>query len=235
MGLRSDIDDVREQIHRDHLLLLATDVRVTVQKAKLLLADFLLEQKFNRMMRAVKANFNPAQPRVPAGNSDGGRWTDEDSNWERLRAQYANSAGTSDRRVVLDVVPDSELLMPGADYAADGHHYVPQAVYKRARAKYSLSDDVLKIFRNAKTGKLNVPSSNFYGPLHKAYNDAVEEAFDRFVNSNNIGRGQMTTDQAQAFVKEVKASRDPRISGFNLRLWRREILFFIRRGFRGNE
>ena len=32
---------------------------------------------------ARKAGFNPDQPRVPAGNPDGGQWTREDSRWTR--------------------------------------------------------------------------------------------------------------------------------------------------------
>lgn len=30
-----------------------------------------------RFRRVLKANFHPAEPRVPAGNPDGGQWTDE--------------------------------------------------------------------------------------------------------------------------------------------------------------
>ncbi|HET7446782.1 MAG TPA: hypothetical protein VFJ49_02510 [Methyloceanibacter sp.] len=40
----------------------------------LLLAN-LLEEKLRNLERAVKANFNPNQPRVPRGNPDGGQWT----------------------------------------------------------------------------------------------------------------------------------------------------------------
>ncbi len=40
-----------------------------------LLHAYLVETKLRQLERAVKANFNPNQPRVPAGNSDGGQWT----------------------------------------------------------------------------------------------------------------------------------------------------------------
>ena len=35
-----------------------------------------VEIRFQRLLRALKA-YNPNQPRVPAGNSDGGQWTSE--------------------------------------------------------------------------------------------------------------------------------------------------------------
>jgi hypothetical protein len=41
-----------------------------------LLHAYRLETKLRVLGCAVKANFNPNQPRVPAGNPDGGQWTD---------------------------------------------------------------------------------------------------------------------------------------------------------------
>ncbi len=35
----------------------------------------VVEAKLRKLQRAVKANFDPNQPRVPAGNPDGGQWT----------------------------------------------------------------------------------------------------------------------------------------------------------------
>ena len=40
-----------------------------------LLWAHVVEEKLLDLERAVKANFNPNQPRVPAGNPDGGQWT----------------------------------------------------------------------------------------------------------------------------------------------------------------
>ncbi len=53
-----------------------------------------------------KANFNPNEPRVPAGNLDGGQWT--------------NDGGTSadDSRILSDA-PNTGWL-PGAQYAPTG-------------------------------------------------------------------------------------------------------------------
>ena len=51
----------------------------------------VVEAKLRELERAVKAGFDPNQPRVPAGSSDGGRWTSggvvgrvQHSNCERL-------------------------------------------------------------------------------------------------------------------------------------------------------
>jgi hypothetical protein len=61
--------------------------------------------EFYRDLR--KANFNPDEPRVPAGNPDGGQWTTEGA--------YGAS---SDRSVISDAAPDNTWI-PGARYAAN--------------------------------------------------------------------------------------------------------------------
>lgn len=233
MGLRSDIDDVREQIYRERLSLLTTDVRVTIQKAKLLLADFLLEQKFNRMMRAVKANFNPAQLRVPAGNSDGGRWTDEGSSWDNLRAQYVRSDGINDRRVVLDANPGLQRIVPYADYAGVGHHYPPRAVFK----DYPFPPETRKVFEKATTWHLHYEGNNAWNEQHMAYNDAVRTLFRDFFKRTQIEPSQMTPSEAEALVKEIMDSKEPRIRNFNRMVKLREVIHSYRKrfGFRGNE
>jgi hypothetical protein len=38
---------------------------------------YALTRGWNFVNRRYKANFNPDQPRVPAGNPDGGQWTSE--------------------------------------------------------------------------------------------------------------------------------------------------------------
>jgi hypothetical protein len=64
-----------------------------------------------------KAGFNPSEPRVPAGNSDGGQWTSDGGN------------EASDPRVLSDATPDNNWI-PGAQYAANdppgiGHNQGP--------------------------------------------------------------------------------------------------------------
>ena len=53
----------------------------------------------------VKAGFNPDQPRVPAGNPDGGQWTSGGGN-----------GGLNDLRIISDETPDNNWK-PGAQYA----------------------------------------------------------------------------------------------------------------------
>ena len=66
--------------------------------------------------------------------------------------------------------------------------------------------------------------------MHRVYNEAVEESLDRFLERNKIRGDQMTPDQARNFLDETKKSSDPRIRQFNMRLWMREIMFWVRRG-----
>src|SRR5437588_7262862 len=58
------------------------------------------EIKFRRLLHARK--YSPDQPRVPAGNPDGGRWTSGEG----------TSASRNDPRVISDAVPDG--VKPGA-------------------------------------------------------------------------------------------------------------------------
>jgi hypothetical protein len=55
----------------------------------------------------LKANFNPNQPRVPAGHPDGGQWTGGDGQAE---------LGLNDPRILSDATPDDDWK-PGAQYA----------------------------------------------------------------------------------------------------------------------
>jgi hypothetical protein len=161
----------------------------------------------------VKAGFNEEEPRDWRG-----RWT-------------LGGGGINDSRVLSDAMPDP--IVPWADYAADGHHYVSRSVF--GNPKYSLSPEALAVFETEKTGSLNVPESNRYDQMHRDYNRAVEESLDRFLKTNNIDPKQMTTEQAKAFAGQVKGSDDPRIRRFNMRIWMRESMYWLRRGVRGRE
>ena len=58
-----------------------------------------------------KAGFNPDQPRVPAGNPDGGQWTSGSG-----AAGSDTGGGINDPRVLSDAAPDN-IWIPGARYA----------------------------------------------------------------------------------------------------------------------
>ncbi|MGH6672019.1 MAG: hypothetical protein ACRECV_08605 [Xanthobacteraceae bacterium] len=80
-----------------------------------------------------KAGFNPNEPRVPAGQPDGGQWTSE------------GAVAAGDSEIVSDAL-DTDWI-PGAQYAAEGHHWVPRAVY----GKYPLQPETKKVFEKAPT------------------------------------------------------------------------------------
>jgi len=163
-----------------------------------------------------KAGFNPDQPRVPAGNPDGGQWTDG--------ASSADS--TQDHEVQSDEI--------SAARRTRGHHYVTRELFEKLKEE-GLSDEALKVFEEHTTGPLADPSSNWYDAEHRLYNRAVEDLWKDFKERNNIQIDRMTADEARDFVREVVGSDDARIGGFLRRMWLRE---FIRRGMggrRGNE
>jgi hypothetical protein len=76
---------------------------------------------------------------------------------------------------------------------------------------------------------LNIPSN--FGLWRKA----VHENLDSFLSENNIRPEQMTPEQAKGFVERVIRSTDPRIRGYNLRIFMREFQYLLRRGPRREE
>ena len=66
---------------------------------------------------ARKGGFKPDQPRVPAGSSDGGRWTSQ-------------GGGISDPRVISDAAPDNDWK-PGAQYAGNNSRRPPTLGHNR--------------------------------------------------------------------------------------------------------
>jgi hypothetical protein len=57
---------------------------------------------------ALDRKYNPNQPRVPAGNPDGGQWTDGGGS-------NSGGGGYNDPRVISDADPES--ILPGQQYA----------------------------------------------------------------------------------------------------------------------
>jgi hypothetical protein len=98
------------------------------------LADSLrtLRREWPPLMASVVRKYSPTQPRVPAGNPDGGRWAQEgesgassdlpDSPDDRADAIPDNgrphTATASDSRVISDATSD-DTLKPGTQYAAN--------------------------------------------------------------------------------------------------------------------
>jgi hypothetical protein len=102
----------------------------------------------------AKAGYDPSQPRVPAGNPDGGQWTDD--------PRWAGGAGRNDSRILSDALPDN-FFVPGARLAQNdrqtgrpidlledeqsGGHTIDRHVGK---SQERLLDDVHKIIQSAR-------------------------------------------------------------------------------------
>jgi hypothetical protein len=154
-----------------------------------------------------KAGFREDQPRWPEGTpgepKPGGRWS--------------GGAGTA--------APSNE---PSANPRSRGHHFVPGEIYRNE----PLKPETRKVFESATTDPLN-GDTHRYDKAHREYSKAVKEAFDRFKAENGIRSEDMTPEQAKKFLDTVRSSSDPRIRNYNMRILRRQLRFYIRRGGRG--
>lgn len=130
------------------------------------------------------------------------------------------STGISDRRVVSDA--DPEDVRPGAVYAANGHHIMPQAIFR----KWDLLPETRRVFNSDTTGQLpggttvrtspdGVPLSHGWNIAHREYNEAVRELSTSFMKRNDVDPRNMTPSQARQLLGEVRDSQDPRIRDFN--------------------
>jgi hypothetical protein len=104
--LAAQVDDEREPQRRIELAAIRRDCEQVTEAIR----------EFCQDVR--KAGFNPDEPRVPAGNPDGGQWTRE-----------SGSGTSNESQVVSDATPDN-IWRPGAQYAANdppglGHNQGP--------------------------------------------------------------------------------------------------------------
>jgi hypothetical protein len=172
-----------------------------------------------------RGGYDPNQPRVPAGHSDGGQWTDKPS-----------GGPINDPRVISDAIPDNEWI-PGADYAAVGHHYAPRQAWQ----DLPLRPETRAVFDKAVSGPLPAKVwsrreqrwlRHAYDQRHREYNVAVSELIHNYMRLHRIAPHQMTPAQAEAIVRAIFASSDPRIRRYNymINVMRRYIRRFGGRG-----
>jgi hypothetical protein len=110
----------QDEFEREVLALRAANARV-----RIMLADL----KFELALRALGRKYSPDQPRVPAGNPDGGQWTDGGGEQSR------------DERVVLsDASPDP--VVPGAQYAAARSGYRVDLLEEESRGGHTMEKHV---------------------------------------------------------------------------------------------
>jgi hypothetical protein len=194
-------------------------------RAIAIIRDAQAEIAMLRHELALRRKFRPDQPRVPAGNPDGGQWTSEDGSAARVRLAQTN-------RVLTDAYGE-RYYNPG------GHHEMPRGVYE----KWNLRPETRRVFDQGTTG--TIPEVGFRtspsgpatrhawggeGGMHQNYNKAVQELSDRFLQTNGITPEQMTPDQARTLLKEIRESEDPRIRDYNSNLRRIRRLFRLRSG-----
>jgi len=82
-----------------------------------------------------------------------------------------------------------------------GHHYVPVSLF----SKLPISKEVKRIFNKATTGP--IPGGHDFSTPHRIYNAEVNDLFDQFVKRRGIKPCDLTVEDAQDFVKIVKANR----------------------------
>jgi hypothetical protein len=154
------------------------------------------------------------QPRVPAGNPDGGQWTS--------RPGAGGAERINDPRVLSDATPDNHWIV-GADYAAVGHHYTPRQLFRRL----GVSLETRLAFEQAVSGPLGlrtvdpitrkVIAQHAWDRAHREYNRAVGELFRMYLDglqARGITPGQMTPAHANEFRKLIFQSQDPRIQKY---------------------
>jgi hypothetical protein len=165
-------------------------------------------------------------------SAETGIGTAENQDWRRDQSAFGIPGPESgnDARVLSDIAPENNWI-PGAQYAGDGHHHVPRAVYR----KLPVPAETKKVFEGATTGPLPLYRWHEYDALHRAYNDAVEEVINRFMQEQNIKPHQMTPDQARSVLGAVAESEEPRIRAYREMLKRMWMFYRLRTGGRGNE
>ena len=140
-----------------------------------------------------------------------------------------SSAHINDPRVVSDATPDNTWI-PGAQYAAGWpHHWVPWGTF----GKYKLAPATRRVFVDATSGPLGDTTVNRWSAEHKAYNEAVDEAFKSFLKRNNIPLDQterLTPAQADEFLDEIYLSDEPRIRNFNKKIRYQAFRYWMRHG-----
>jgi hypothetical protein len=158
-----------------------------------------------------KYGYSPDQPRVSAGNPDGGKWT-------RDGVQIAQAGG------------GLQFGLP----RRRGHHWVPKALYEDDE-EVPLQPATRKVFKDNVSGPLFDKRINYWGPEHAAYNDAVKDLFISYLEKNKITSDQMTPAQAGEFVQEVLGSGDPRIYKLKMKVMYEAMRYWLIRGPRGGD
>jgi RHS repeat-associated protein len=91
-----------------------------------------------------------------------------------------------------------------------GHHLHPKQIWKDRVSKEAAS-----VFASAGTGgPIPEPAHKGYSNAHRAYNAAVRDLWEAYLEELGIDPRKMTAAQARAFINRILLSKDPRITGF---------------------
>jgi RHS repeat-associated protein len=91
-----------------------------------------------------------------------------------------------------------------------GHHVVPKAVYTGA----GVSSDAATVFDAATTGWKPGTAPHGWSKGHKAYNEAVGEILESYLDEAGKEASELTAAEAQAIVDRVLKSQDPAVKEF---------------------
>lgn len=161
-----------------------------------------------RRLIDLKGGFREDQPRWPRGiGENSGRWSGG-----------AGAAPAADGRA--------------ARRRLGGHHFVPKEVFNEQ--EFSLGSEARRVFDDGTTGPLPGGGNNWSVEYYQ-YNRAVREQLRQFLSERGTRGSDMSVDQATEFLQRVKGSSDPRIRSFNLRIYRLQIMYFLRYGPAGRE
>jgi hypothetical protein len=175
----------REEILKEHLDSLSRDELLRVRP------DYY-PRRFNYLCLEpdYARKYDPNQPRVPAGNSDGGQWT-------------SVGGGPNDSLIISDATPDNDWI-PGAQYAAGPRGprdrqrpflHVPELggraptyrpgqviIVNNAQTGFSHIDETTVKLRTALEKVVNARGEG-YGP---EYGTAIHKDFGTLVKSENL-------------------------------------------------
>jgi len=138
----------------------------------------------------------------------------------RISGRWSGSAGAA----ALGVGHNSGRPTRG------GHHFMPRKIFENE----PMQPETRKVFEQGVTGPLH-GGRHMNSKEHFVHTDAVYEHYRRFFRDNGTSSETMAPDQARKLLDEVKRSNDPRVRDLNLKIYRREIFFWVRRLGRGNE
>jgi hypothetical protein len=188
---------------------------------------------------ALDRKYSPNQPRVPAGDPDGGQWTNGglSSQWQiALTGRDTQHDDQPAAGVQLAQVGSSVRDIDGLPYYDNGgHHEMPKGVY----TKWDLQPETERVFNRSTTGSLpagrtvGTPEGSLRGHYwdgpegaHAKYNNAVRDLSVRFMNENRITPESMTPDHARRLLTRIRESDVPEIRDYN------SAIRMLRRAFR---